>query len=182
MASNFTANYQLNQWEEEDAVRRVDFNADNAKIDAAIKAVDRRVDGKADTSALNSLSSTVSSLSRTVSGQGSSLSSHGSAISRLGNCAIYTGSYSGDGTTSKTLSFPGYPVLVRLMEAHSSVYSDFLRVAAFPSGSYGNITFSFNWASRSFTWGRDGTEGITKLPFNYLGSDYVVMALLDMSK
>lgn len=33
-----TANYQLNQWEGTDRVSRADFNADNAKIDAAIKA------------------------------------------------------------------------------------------------------------------------------------------------
>ena len=33
-----TRNYQLNQWAAGDKVQRVDFNADNAKIDAAIKA------------------------------------------------------------------------------------------------------------------------------------------------
>lgn len=33
-----TTNYNLNQWEADDVVRREDFNADNAKIDAAIKA------------------------------------------------------------------------------------------------------------------------------------------------
>ena len=33
-----TTNYQLNQWGENDYVRRADFNADNQKIDAAIKA------------------------------------------------------------------------------------------------------------------------------------------------
>ena len=36
MATNQTTNYQLNQWEPTDAVQRVDFNADNAKIDAAL--------------------------------------------------------------------------------------------------------------------------------------------------
>ena len=34
-----TTNYQLNQWGENDYVKRADFNADNQKIDAAIKAV-----------------------------------------------------------------------------------------------------------------------------------------------
>ena len=34
MASNYTTNYQLNQWEPTDQVQRTDFNADNAKIDA----------------------------------------------------------------------------------------------------------------------------------------------------
>ena len=45
MASNYTPNYQLCQWEAEDQVRRADFNTDNARIDAAIKAVDSRVTG-----------------------------------------------------------------------------------------------------------------------------------------
>ena len=33
-----TTNFQLNQWSPEDYVRRTDFNADNAKIDAALAA------------------------------------------------------------------------------------------------------------------------------------------------
>ena len=36
MASFSTANYQLCQWEPTDQVQRTDFNADNAKIDAAL--------------------------------------------------------------------------------------------------------------------------------------------------
>ena len=36
MATNQTTNYQLNQWEPTDPVLRTDFNADNAKLDAAL--------------------------------------------------------------------------------------------------------------------------------------------------
>ena len=36
MASNYTDNYQLCQWEATDQVQRTEFNADNAKIDAAL--------------------------------------------------------------------------------------------------------------------------------------------------
>ena len=36
MASNYTTNYNLCQWEPTDQVQRTDFNADNAKIDAAL--------------------------------------------------------------------------------------------------------------------------------------------------
>lgn len=39
MASNYTTNYQLNQWTRSDRIMLKDFNADNAKIDAALKAV-----------------------------------------------------------------------------------------------------------------------------------------------
>ena len=35
---NQTSNYQLNQWEKTDRVQMEDFNNDNAKIDAALKA------------------------------------------------------------------------------------------------------------------------------------------------
>ena len=37
MASNYTTNYQLNQWEAGDQVLRTEFNQDNQKIDAALK-------------------------------------------------------------------------------------------------------------------------------------------------
>ena len=33
---HYTEHYQLNQWEANDKVQRTDFNADNAKIDAAL--------------------------------------------------------------------------------------------------------------------------------------------------
>ena len=39
MASNYTTNYQLNQWAKSDRIMMDDFNADNQKIDAALKAV-----------------------------------------------------------------------------------------------------------------------------------------------
>lgn len=38
MPSNFTANYQLSQWKKTDQVKMDDFNEDNRKIDAALKA------------------------------------------------------------------------------------------------------------------------------------------------
>ena len=82
MSTNHTPNYNLCQWEAEDKVLRTEFNADNAKIDAAIKAVDRRVEGKASTTSVNSLKSTVDSLSQTVTQQATTLVGKG-------NCQIY---------------------------------------------------------------------------------------------
>lgn len=40
MASNYTEKYKLCQWEETDAVLRTDFNEDNAKIEAALAALE----------------------------------------------------------------------------------------------------------------------------------------------
>ena len=39
MATNYTTNYDLCQWEPTDAVQRVEFNQDNAKIDAALNSL-----------------------------------------------------------------------------------------------------------------------------------------------
>ena len=41
MASNYTTNYQLNQWAKSDRIMMDDFNADNQKIDAALAAKSR---------------------------------------------------------------------------------------------------------------------------------------------
>ena len=37
-----TTNYQLNQWEADDRILRTDFNADNSKIDTALKAIETK--------------------------------------------------------------------------------------------------------------------------------------------
>ena len=39
MASNYTENYGLCQWEAMDSFVRTEFNQDNARIDAALKSV-----------------------------------------------------------------------------------------------------------------------------------------------
>lgn len=89
---NRTTNYNLCQFEENDRVRRTDFNEDNAKIDAAVKAVDRRVDGleasKADKTALAAVEGKIS--------------------------RIVTGTYAGTGGSSgvRRISLPGRPKLV----------------------------------------------------------------------
>ena len=49
---NYTENLALNLWDPDDKVLRTDFNADNAKLDAAIKAVEDKADMKANQSAL----------------------------------------------------------------------------------------------------------------------------------
>lgn len=41
---NYTENYQLCRWEASDPIRREDFNADNARLDAAILAVKNQVE------------------------------------------------------------------------------------------------------------------------------------------
>ena len=90
MASNQTERYGLSQWEKSDKVLMEDFNADNAKLDAALAAQAEAMEDKADVTALEALARTVNTLSGTVSGQSSTLS-------RKGNCQIYYSTYVGAG-------------------------------------------------------------------------------------
>lgn len=82
MPSNFTENYNLSQWERADQVKMEDFNADNAKIDAALKA---ESDARA---ALQT------------------------ALNAKGNCRIVYQTYTGDGAKTRTFTFPGKPLVV----------------------------------------------------------------------
>ena len=102
MATNYTTNYQLNQWEPTDQVLRTDFNADNAKLDAALAGLDS---GKADGAALEALSTQVAGLS----GRTAALET---AAAGFGNCRIFTGSYTGNGAESHSHTFPLPPLAV----------------------------------------------------------------------
>ena len=156
---NHTQNYQLNQWGPEDKVQRTDFNADNAKIDAALK-----VEADARTA-----------LAQTVSSQGSTLSGHASSLGKKGSCQTYTTTYSGNGTQTRTFSFSGYPVLVHIREAGASSGFTFIRGLNCPTSQ----TYSASWSSRSLTLTNPAGNNFG---FNYSGYNFFIFALLDMSK
>ena len=92
---NQTTNYQLNQWDPDDKVLRTDFNADNAKLDAALHALDGQ---KADRSEVETLET------------------------QLGQYAKITlGTYTGNGAASQTISLGGKPRAVLVMESNGSL-------------------------------------------------------------
>ncbi len=94
-----TKNYQLNQWAAGDKVQRIDFNADNDKIDRAIAAVSARAGaletGKADKTALDAAKATIPKMA--------------------------IGTYTGSGAASRTisLSFTPKAVLVMTQDGHT---------------------------------------------------------------
>ena len=88
MASNYTENYGLCQWEATDQVLRTDFNADNQRIDAVLK-------GLADQD---------KTLEQTLTEQAA-------AIAKCSTCKFECFSYSGTSTETKTISFAHKPVL-----------------------------------------------------------------------
>ena len=83
MPTNKTPNYQLSQWERSDKIQMEDFNADNAKIDAALKA------------------------------QASTCASLQALLNKKGNCSVGTFTYQGTGTygpaAPTVVSFPKQP-------------------------------------------------------------------------
>ena len=187
MATNYTTNYQLNQWEPTDAVQRVDFNADNAKIDAALKSLSDQVVQKANQSALNTLissvnqkadASTVSSLSSLLNSEISQRqaadSSLQTALALKGNCQIYYGTYTGDGQQTRTLTFPGRPLLIQIMGGNLQCLS----VQGNPNlmcrtnGSAGEVC-NASWSGNTFTW-----SGYSEYRANNSGKTYHLVALI----
>ena len=100
MPSNFTENYNLSQWERTDKVQMEDFNADNAKIDAAIKAeAEARAAGDA---ALQT------------------------ALSKKGNCQIWVGSYKTTGLYGQnhpnSITFPKMPIFAFVIATYTAIF------------------------------------------------------------
>lgn len=93
MPSNQTTNYQLSQWDKSDQVLMEDFNADNAKLDAALKA-----EANARATAVNAINATLSGMVR-----------------------LKAGSYTGDGAETRTISvgFTPKAVFVVLVEGYT---------------------------------------------------------------
>jgi len=170
MASNYTSNYSLCQWEASDKVLRTEFNADNAKIDAAIKAVDSRVDGKASNLALSSLQSTVNGLKNSKADKTAldsvktTVSQHTSTLDKKGNCQIYTTSYAGSGTygsgSPTTLTFPKRPLLV-FIATPNAMRGIFLQgqVNSFSDGASGGSPLTLTWSGNSVSWYHHSSAG-----------------------
>ena len=98
MATNHTTNYELSQWLSTDQVLRTDFNADNAKIDAALA-------DKAEQADLDVLSATVAQKANQ-----SALNTVAATITK-----IAFGTYTGDGTSIRTISLGYTPDAILVM-------------------------------------------------------------------
>lgn len=105
-----TENYNLNQWEAADPVRRGDFNADNAAIDAALRAV-------SDTAAGNSAA--LMAVTESVNTVLADLGSGGS------NCRIAVGSYTGTGaygsSAPSSLTLPFVPKVLFIFPTQAAM-------------------------------------------------------------
>ena len=126
MASNHTPHYALNRWELEDQIIMEDFNADNAKIDAALKA---------NADALGAR--------RTAVGSGGS------------TARVACGSYMGTGQYGpeypNSLQFDFTPVFVYVVENDNHQKSPMVRGCTETNSTYGG-SITLAWTDRGVSW------------------------------
>ena len=169
MATNHTTHYDLNQWQATDQVLRTDFNADNAKIDAALA-------GKAETE-------TVSTLQTAVAGKAeqADLSALEAQVNSM--CiAKAEGTYTGDGGTQQAITTGFRPALVILFNLGSDLGNSNLvfllgtDAAQFVSTRYNNRYISTT--RLSFTdMGFLVQTTLENTDFNYSGRPYRYVAI-----
>lgn len=150
MATNHTANYNLNQWQATDPVLRTDFNEDNAKIDAALK-----------------------SLNAASQQHTTQLSQLQTSLSKHGDCKLHYTIYEGDGSVSRTFTFPHKPVYLFLY-GRSNVNLMIPRGA--PFCYLDNVSVNLSWSEKSLTI---TTRGSADPEFNTESNTYYLLALLD---
>ena len=159
MSTNHTTNYNLNQWEATDKVLRTEFNADNAKIDAALKANADTID--------------------TLEGQVEALQTE------KGDCQLYTTSYIGNGGAGAnqpcSITFPRKPFYLII----SSPVAQFMFC---PYGQNRAVGIKVNferpcywlitsWSGNTFTWYANSDSAEEQL--NQSGVTFSVLAFLE---
>ncbi|MCI9515202.1 MAG: hypothetical protein HFF61_12855 [Oscillospiraceae bacterium] len=162
-----TENYQLSQWAKQDRIQMQDFNADNQKLDTALKAeADARA---AETSARQAV-----------------LDTHTAQIAKLGNCQIYTTTYKGTGNNSENfgashpnrLTFPKKPALVMIFTEDGQSQMNIFPINNTYVVSTSNRSFKVNitWTGNTVTWYADDVF----LQMNWLSYTYRVVAIYSM--
>lgn len=157
MSTNHTEHYNLSQWEKSDKVQMEDFNADNAKIDAALKALEQRMDGSAEGSDVAELNQQLGHIQ--------------AQLKQLGTAGIFTHMYYGSGSITQHVSLIHRPMVVFLWALDDSLPL----VTAF----YGHerttspdVTFH-DWPKTG------GLTGFTGIKYNEKGKLYLATAITD---
>ncbi len=147
-----TDNYSLPQWEKQDFIKMEDFNDAFGKTDAALKAHDTALGEKA---AATALAAEAENRSAALAALQTALSA---AIGSGGKtCRIFTGSYTGTGSTSVSISTPFYPVLAFVQSAGMATALCLFRSADtvqnnkdFGVGDGKSLTVT--WGARQLSW------------------------------
>ena len=165
-ASNQTTNYDLSQWLPTDPVHHEDFNADNAKLDAALAA-------KAD-------AAETAELADAVDGLASAVGEHATLLDTKGNCRVFCAYYIGTGLSGashdKFFNFPpDRPVLVLIVDDQNDIFLRMVRAStrAQASNNFEGVTVA--WGEHSVSWYADSANAM----MNENGVKYHVIVLMD---
>ena len=147
-----TDNYSLPQWEKQDFIKMEDFNDAFGKTDAALKAHDTALGEKA---AATALAAEAENRSAALAALQTALSA---AIGSGGKtCRIFTGSYTGTGSTSVSIPTPFYPVLAFVQSVGMATALCLFRSADtvqnnkdFGVGDGKSLTVT--WGARQLSW------------------------------
>ena len=147
-----TDNYSLPQWEKQDFIKMEDFNDLTRKTDAALKAHDTALGEKA---AATALAAEAENRSAALAALQASLAA---AIGSGGKtCRIFTGSYTGTGSSSVSIPTPFYPVLAFVQSAGMATALCLFRSADtvqnnkdFGVGDGKSLTVT--WGARQLSW------------------------------
>ena len=144
-----TTNYQLSQWEGEDRILREDFNADNAKVDAALKA---EAEARA-----------------ALAGQ----------VAKLGNCRIWTTTYKGSGGVGKDnptrITFPKKPLLAMVNPFGSTQIA---WLTPYDGCLIFDRPNQLSWSGNTASWYASYSSMVAQDQLNYAGGDYFVVAFI----
>lgn len=170
MASNYTENYGLCQWEATDQVLRTEFNEDNAKVDAALVKHD------------NALVENTQAIQAEADARASEVSCLNSQIGRKGNCKIEFQSYIGNGQCGQdhpiSISFSARPAIFYIGAGDNSGVGYYVQGCNILWVRPGNSTYSCNgrWSGNTFSWWHTYVD----FQLNRLNTTYAVVALIPL--
>ena len=163
MPSKQTTNYKLSQRVKTDKVLMDDFNADNAKIDAAIKAVDAKADGLSSSKAEKT---DVPALQTAVSGKG--------------NCRVEVVTYTGDGSNTKSIRFSAKPMFFIVTGRNTLILGgggsgDKANCVYDVDGRSTNNEVNASWSGSTLTLSGDVRATPNQNGYNYLAAAFFAM-------
>ena len=152
-----TENYGLNQWELTDRIRMEDFNGDNAKIDAALKAI-----------------------SDTTAAQQGAVTLRNCAVAY----GSYTGTGVGGASNPNTLTFDHKPVLV-IIRGSATYPVELVMIQGCPHangiGENSNYINKVTWNGNSVSWySSNSLTNRDDIQYNTSGTTYYYAALLQV--
>mgnify|MGYP001029955664 CR=1 FL=1 len=151
MPTNHTPHYNLNQWERDDRILMEDFNEDNAKIDAALKA------------------------------EAEARTALAAQVAKRGNCKIWNTDYMGTGTYGQdnptSVTFPELP-LFALITTSGGAFMLLMpgsSYGVYHSAGSGSGENSVKWSGNTVTW-YASTHPSQYVQLNVSGVPYYVFA------